>query len=578
MRVRFDDRSSANPAAWEFAAPTGSGRAERVEDVVACVAAAEAAAAAGDWVVLVLAYEAAPAFEPAMATAPTPPPGTPFVWWTSFAERHDGEPLAVLPSRVAERHRAANVMPYPDAVREIRRRISLGDVYQVNVTDRFHGTYTATPFEMYSALVGVQSCEFGAYIEMGERIVASASPEMFLRWEGDTISCRPMKGTAARHPRPSRDAEVGAELRASVKDRAENVMIVDLLRNDLSRVARLGTVRVPELFALERYETVWQLTSTITAQTRADVGLVDVLGAMYPCGSVTGAPKISAMSIIDGLENEPRGVYCGAIGYLSPPGRGPKAVFSVPIRTAILDPADSTFVYGAGGGITWSSDPDAEDDEVRAKARILTRSQRSFQLLETLRHDAAGIVHLADHLDRMAASAAWFGFACDRAELTRAVAAIPPVTVAHRLRLLLDRDGTLQIEQDPIDAAPATVRLAIDSVVTLSDDPFSCHKTTWRRHYTEARRRFPEADDVVLVNEHGHAVETTIANLVCRIGDRWYTPPLDDGGLPGIGRQHAVASGRVAERSITAEELRAVDELFVINDLRGWRPAVVLPG
>jgi para-aminobenzoate synthetase / 4-amino-4-deoxychorismate lyase len=577
MRARFDDRSGLTDVGWEFAELRAHGRAEHLDQVLRTIDQAERRAADFDeWVVMVVAYEAAPAFDPVMRTAVQPPDGTPFVWWASFADRLPAEPLPVVTTRVIDRIRAANRLPYPDAVRAIRQRIEFGDVYQVNTTDRFHGHYDGTPFEMYAGLVGVQSCAYGAYIEMGERVVASASPEMFLRWDDELITCRPMKGTAARHPRPERDLEVGASLQSSVKDRAENVMIVDLLRNDLSRLAKLGTVRVPTLFALERYETVWQLTSDIQAEMPDETRLVDVFSAMFPCGSVTGAPKISAMSIIESLEVEPRGVYCGAIGYLSPPGKGPRAVFSVPIRTAVLDPVAATFVYGAGGGITWSSDPDDEDDEVRAKARILSRSRRAIQLFETLRHDARGVLNRALHLDRLEASARWFGFQFDRAALEAQLAVLPAVAEPHRLRLVVERDGSTVIEQDPLDEAPVPVRLAVDKVVTLSDDPFSCHKTTWRRHYTDARRRHPDADDVVLVNEHGRIIETTIANVLYRIGDQWFTPPLDDGGLPGIGRKLALASGEVRERPLAADEVASCDELALINDLRGRRPAVLI--
>jgi para-aminobenzoate synthetase / 4-amino-4-deoxychorismate lyase len=574
MRARFDDRSGLTESGWEFVDLRAHGRADHLDQVAKVIDQAERRAADfAEWVVMVVAYESAPAFDPAMRTAVQPPDGTPFVWWASFADRHEAEPLPVLTTHVTERVRVANRMPYPDAVRVIRQRIERGDVYQVNTTDRFHGRYEGTAFEMYAGLVGVQSCAYGAYIEMGERVIASASPEMFFRWEGQMITCRPMKGTAARHPRPARDAEVGAELQASVKDRAENVMIVDLLRNDLSRLARLGSVRVPTLFALERYETVWQLTSDIQAEMPTEVRLIDVFSKMFPCGSVTGAPKISAMGIIDDLELEARGVYCGAIGYLSPPGKGPRAVFSVPIRTAIVDPVTSSFIYGAGGGITWSSDPDDEDDEVRAKARILSRSRRSIQLFETLRHDSRGILNRGVHLDRLEASARWFGFRFDRSSLEAQLALLVPVAEPHRLRLVVEQDGSTTIEQDPLDDAPVPVRLAIDTTVTMSDDPFCCHKTTWRRHYTDARRRHPDADDVVLVNEFGNVMETTISNLLYRIGDRWYTPPLDDGGLPGVGRLLAVASGEVTERSIRAVDVATCDELAVVNDLRGRRPA-----
>ncbi|MEO6122832.1 MAG: aminodeoxychorismate synthase component I [Ilumatobacteraceae bacterium] len=575
-RVRLDDLSSPNPSSWEFHEETATGRAECLADVTCVLVDAERRAAAGDWVVFVISYEAAGAFDPALRTKPAPPDGTPVVWWSSFAERRRTDRVAPVASHVIDRHRAINVHSYPEAVEMIRDRIALGDVYQVNMTDRFEGHYEGEPIDLYAGLLGVQSCSHGAYIEMGERVVASASPELFFRVEGDVISCRPMKGTAPRHPRTDLDRQIGDALTKSVKDQAENVMIVDLLRNDLSRVAELGTVVVPHLFQLERYETVWQLTSTVTAGLARRVGLVDLLRALFPCGSITGAPKISAMHIVDELEQQPRGVYCGAIGVLAPPGHEPRIECSVPIRTAVLNPAEHTFVYGAGGGITWSSEPDAEDDEVRHKARILTRSHRRFQILETLRLDSNGPVHADLHMTRMGETAEWFGFDFDRLSLQSQLASLRADDVSQRLRLLLDSNGVIAIEHHPLIVDEGPVLVSIDTEITRSDDPFSCHKTTYRRHYDEARRRHPDADDVVLVNERGHAIEATIANLAYRIGGDWFVPPLDDGGLAGIGRHVALGDCRVSERPIRAADLARCDELAVINDLRGWRRAILI--
>jgi para-aminobenzoate synthetase/4-amino-4-deoxychorismate lyase len=245
----------------------------------------------------------------------------------------------------------------------------------------------------------------------------------------------------------------------------------------------------------------------------------------------------------------------------------------VPIRTAVLDADRGTYDYGAGAGITWSSSPEAEDAEVRAKARILTRSHRPLALLETLRNDEHGLLHVADHLDRMAASARWFDIPFSRPAFERRLGDLPAAGAPERVRLLLQRDGTLEVQRAPLDPAPDPVRLAVDVVVTRSDDPYCCHKTTWRRHYEQARERHRDADDVVLVNERGNAVECTVANLAYRIGEHWYVPPLSDGGLPGIARRQAVTSGAVAERSIAATDLTACDELAVLNDLRGWRSA-----
>ncbi len=576
--VRLDDLSSDHPSSWEFHHISAHGRAEHLDDVIPQLAAGEVRANVhGEWVVFVVAYEAAAAFDVAMRTKAVPPLGTPFVWWASFAERHVAPPIDAVPTTVVDRHRSSNTVEYPVAVEVIRDRIQLGDVYQVNMTDRFRGTFEGDPFDVYAGLIGVQSCSHGAFLDMGERVVASASPELFFRVDGDTISCRPMKGTAPRHPRPDIDRSVGAALSCSAKDQAENVMIVDLLRNDLSRVSVIGSVEVPELFCLERYETVWQLTSTVRAQLLPGLSLTDLLSALFPCGSITGAPKIAAMRIIDELEAEPRGLYCGAIGVLAPLGHEPRIECSVPIRTAVLDPATKSFVYGAGGGITWSSEPSAEDDEVRHKARILTRSRRQFKLFETLRLDGGGPLHLDEHLDRLEQSADWFGFIFDRSAIQRATGSAKSVET-ERMKILLAPDGSWSIEREPLTETTASrsespVLLAIDTETTQSDDPFCCHKTTFRRHYLEAIARHPGVDDVVMVNEFGHAIETTIANLAYRLGEQWFVPPLSDGGLAGIGRRVALRDGSIQERSIAAVDLAVCDELAVVNDLRGWRTA-----
>ena len=572
--IRLDDAAGTG-GSWVFQQPIATGKADHLADVLSELAAADRRRDAGEWVVVVVAYEAAPAFDSAMRAAAKPPHAVPFLWWESFGDRVPAEPLPSRPSQVSSRQRRLNRMSFPAAVDRIRDLIADGGVYQVNLTDRFDGHFTGTPYEMYEALIGVQSCSFGAYIDMGGLVIASASPELFFSWNTDTniITCRPMKGTAARHPRPQLDQLTGAALAASEKDRAENVMIVDLLRNDLGKIAITGSVEVPELFTLERYETVWQLTSTVQAEVPPTTGLLDVFGALFPCGSVTGAPKVAAMQIIHEMETDPRGVYCGAIGVLAPAGHQPSAVFSVPIRTAVLDPHEHTFEYGSGGGITWSSSRDDEDLEVVAKTRILTRSRREFSLLETLRFDECGAANIDLHLDRLVATADWFGTPFERGACAALIEALPRPPTLHRLRVLVGPTGSITLEHQPLIASSDVVVLEIDDDVTRSDDPFCCHKTTWRRHYDQALQRHPLADDVVMVNEHGRAVETTIANLAYRLGDQWYCPPLSDGGLPGVGRELEIRRHRLIERSIDAVDLRGCDELAVVNDLRGRRPA-----
>jgi para-aminobenzoate synthetase/4-amino-4-deoxychorismate lyase len=572
LHARFDDLTADPPRHWRFEGPAASGQADTLDEVVGQLAAAELQASVhGRWVAVAVAFESAPAFDDHHRTKPAPPAGVPFLAWAAFERRVAAEPLpppAPVGPMVVRR---PNVVPYAAGVREVRARIGAGDVYQVNVTERFVGAEVDLD-ALYAQLLASQSAAYAARIDIGALRIACASPELFFRWDGDTITCRPMKGTRARHPRADVDTARAAELAASAKERAENVMIVDLLRNDLGRLARVGTVRVPELFSIERYETVWQMTSTVQAEVDPATSLAELFQALFPCGSVTGAPKIAAMRIIEELESEPRGVYCGAIGYLSPPGEGPRAVFCVPIRTAIVDRA-RRLTYGAGAGITWSSDPAEEDAEVDAKARVLTHPWPAFELLETMRLDERGVLHVQEHLDRLTESARWFGIPLDADAVRAALAKAEPPATPHRVRILVERSGGWRIECVPLGAAPDVVRLAIDTVVTRRDDVFCCHKTTARAHYAAALARHPTVDDVVLVNEHGHAIESTTANLAYRIGDRWFTPPLADGGLAGVGRRIALAAGRLTERSVAASDLGACDELAVVNDLRGWRTA-----
>jgi para-aminobenzoate synthetase/4-amino-4-deoxychorismate lyase len=261
------------------------------------------------------------------------------------------------------------------AVTAVRERIAAGDTYQCNLTDRLETAFTGDPYALYARLATAQRGAYHAYLDLGRHVIASASPELFFERAGDTIRTRPMKGTAERGRSAAQDREQARRLRSSAKEQAENLMIVDLLRNDLSRIAELGTVTVTDLFTLEPYPTVWQMTSEITARLPPGTGLADIFGALFPCGSITGAPKASSMAIIRELEHSPRGVYCGAIGLIAPPTEPVRARFSVAIRTAVIDRHTGRAVYGAGGGITWGSDPAAEHAELLTKAAILTTGE-----------------------------------------------------------------------------------------------------------------------------------------------------------------------------------------------------------
>ena len=433
---------------------------------------------------------------------------------------------------------------------------------------------------LYRDLCFAQRGAHSAYLNAGRYRVLSASPELFFRIDGGGLTARPMKGTAARGRWPREDEELAESLRGSVKDRAENAMIVDLLRNDLGRVSRTGSVSWSSVFEPERYETVWQLTSTVSSELEGRGGLAGVFRALFPCGSVTGAPKVRTMQLIADIEDSPRGIYCGAVGWLSPAGwAGPSASFNVAIRTVVLDSETHIAEYGVGGGITWDSSAAGEYEETVAKARVLTARRPPFDLLETMRRDPGEPpLHLDRHIARLGDSAGYFGFTFDEAAVRAALSeAGASEERPVRVRLRMARNGSLEVGVAPLDlGGPEQVRIALDDKPVDPDDVFLFHKTSLRARFQEARGRHPDVDDVLLVNTCGDVTESTIANLAVKLEGRWWTPPLDSGLLPGIGREVALAEGLLAERRISVEDLMVAEGIGLVSDVRGWREAILV--
>ncbi len=587
IEARFDDLTGASPS-FRLTEPVGVLEATRPNEVAPTIAAAEGAATRGLWAAGFLAYEAAPGLDPALEVrsraVDDPFARLPLAWFAMFERREE----TVLPSPKDDTPQDANAWQpsvdrdhYDEAIARIREHIVAGDTYQVNHTLRLRSTVRGDERGLYRDLCFAQRGAHSAYLNTGRYRVLSASPELFFRVEGDRLTTRPMKGTAPRGRWSDEDQEIREALTSSVKERAENAMIVDLLRNDLGRISRTGSVEWSKVFEPERFETVWQLTSTISSTLGAGVGLLDVFRALFPCGSVTGAPKVRTMQLIAELEDSPRGAYCGAVGYLAPTAAGPPtASFNVPIRTVMVDAESGVAEYGVGGGITFDSSASGEFDETVAKARVLTARRPSFELLETMRRDPGEpIRRLRQHLDRLGASAAYFGFAFDqeavRAQLDAAgEGSKRPV----RVRLLLTRSGGLDIAVTPLDrGGPEPLRLEMDDVPVDPADVFLFHKTTLRRRYEEARARHPDADDVLLVNTRGEITETSVANVAAELDGRWWTPPLDAGLLPGTERAALLADGTLRERFITVDEAREAEALAVFNSSRGWRSAELPP-
>jgi para-aminobenzoate synthetase/4-amino-4-deoxychorismate lyase len=574
--ARFDDLRTGE--ALLCRPPSEILTATRPDEVADVLQQVHDATEGGSWAFGYVAYEAAAGLDPQLPGGSTSPGEPPLVWFGLC-----DEPARVeSPAPPAAAQQSAPWRPdwtdeeHARAVESVREHIAAGETYQCNVTDRLRSTVTGDPQALYAGLALAQRGAYNAYLDLGRHVVASASPELFFEWAGDVVRTRPMKGTAPRGRTTAEDREQSRLLRSSSKEQAENLMIVDLLRNDLGRVAEVGSVVVDELFALERYPTVWQMTSQVSARVEAGTGLLDLFRALFPCGSVTGAPKRRTMQLIADLEPTPRGVYCGAVGLVAPPSASFRARFNVAIRTVVIDRTTGEAVYGAGGGITWGSEAARERAELHAKAAVLAHDVTEHRLLETLAFvPGEGLRNLDRHLDRMADSAAWADFRFDRAAVLDAVSGtVSGRPTAARIRILVSRDGHVTVESEPMPpVTEGPVRLALDDEPVDATSPWLQHKTTRRDVYLTRALRHPEADDVVLVNQHGELTETTTANLAVRLGGRWWTPPTTSGCLPGVERARQLELGRLHERVLDAQDLHDAEELAVVSSLRGWRPA-----
>ncbi len=561
-------------------------RAASAAELPAVLDAAHAAARAGAWVLGGLRYEAAGALDGALQTHAA---GGPLAEFAVYTEAPQPWPEAGAAGRLC-----GDWLDHQDDARSradierIREWIRSGDCYQVNLTTRLNAELAegVDLAELFLALHAAQPGGFSLFLRgEGGQGVASVSPELFFDWRPlpDTrhtwlLGAQPMKGTAPRgHDRAS-DEAAQAYLRTSEKERAENLMIVDLLRNDLSRVASLGSVRVPRLFELHGLPTVWQMTSTVTAVSRPGLKLSELFAALFPCGSVTGAPKVRAMQIIAELEPEARGWYCGALGLLQPGGA---ATFNVPIRTVEQRP-DGTLQCGIGSGITLDSQPAAEVAEWRAKTRFLLRAQRPIAALETLLLSEGDYPRQAGHLARLQRTAQHFGL---RLSLGAVREALARLAERHdqgqwRVRLSSDAQGRVVTEIAPLAPTPLPVTLALAATAITTDGPgaeFLQHKTTRREAYEAFAAVKPaEAFDMLLWNADGELTECTFGNIALQLDGRWLTPRLAAGLLPGVLREELLQQGRLHEARLLKTDLARAQALAFFNSLRGWCPARML--
>lgn len=567
MKFRFDFADYP----YYFADPCQIIQATKLADVLPCLQEIEDAVHQGYYAAGFISYEAASAFSPHLVTHDSGP--LPLLWFGLFKRPID---LSVI--QQPEKDKAPLLYPcwqpniswqaYQEAIEAVKNHIAQGDTYQVNYTLQMQAEFQQDAYSFYLHLLQAQQSRYSAYLDGDDFQILSASPELFFEINNGAIFAKPMKGTVSRGVNIAQD-KVNQRILHNEKNHAENLMITDLLRNDLGQIAKQGTVEVTSLFDAEKYPTVWQLTSSIKAQLKEQTSLIDIFAALFPCGSITGAPKANTMKIIRHLENSPRGVYCGALGVITPQQR---AIFSVPIRTIVIQNGQAT--YGVGGGITWDSTPQNEYEEVFHKVQVLYQSKVPEQLLESLLLEDGVYFLYKDHLQRMKESARYFDFYFDEGAIIERLQALKKehLTGLWKVRLLLNKQGELDCEAQLI--TPLTSSLAVSWALQpmQTDNVFLYHKTTKRDFYPKVTLDH----ETLLFNEKNEVTEFVNGNFVLYSQGEWLTPPLQSGLLNGTMRQHLLRNGKIKEHIIYKKDVQKNCKIAFINSVRGWRDAVLM--
>ncbi|EIB5317517.1 aminodeoxychorismate synthase component I [Listeria monocytogenes] len=538
--------------------------AHDLAEVLPIMKAAEEAQKSGKYVAGFVSYEAAPAFRSNLKTQ-KPDARMPLVWFGVYdgftdttTKCPDSAPLSFKMD--------TNFPKYAEKIDQIKAEIAAGNTYQINYTVRLKSDVPNifSSQATYKTLQQIGKANYTALLSTNDFEIISASPELFFKWKENLLTTRPMKGTIRRGITEQADLEAHDWLKNDPKNRAENVMIVDLLRNDLGMIAVPGSVKVPKLMTLEPYPTVWQMTSTVTAETPPETDLTAVFKALFPCGSITGAPKARTMEIISALEDSPRGVYCGAIGFLEPNGN---AIFSVPIRTIAI--ADNKATYGVGGGIVWDSDATSEFSEIHAKSAILEKAT-GFSLIESLRLENGELFRTEYHLKRLQTSADFFGVPFNREEIEKlwTKTAQKNTTGTYKMRFLLHPDGATDLELTEIDAKNKRITAQLADNPVISNDLFLYHKTTHRKVYEDLKN--PQTAETLLWNERGELTEFITGNIVLGINGCFFTPPVASGLLPGTMRAELLAKNKISEKTLVKKDLFEADFVWLINSVRGF--------
>ena len=578
--VLLDDGRARDGRCFLLTEPEEVLACERPEDVPAALEAIEKAGKRGLFAAGFMTYELGYVLEPKLRPRLPEKRDVPLIWMGLFRHCREIDPAESLrlidgwggDFSLDDLRPSIDRDTYIEAIERIREAIAAGEVYQVNYTFKYRFRFSGDPLGLYGSLRPKQKAAYGAIVATPDFHVISLSPELFVEIENDRARTLPMKGTAARGVTLEADAGYRKWLRTDEKSRAENLMIVDLVRNDLGRIAEIGSVRVPRLFAIETFPTLHQMISEVTARLQPGTGFAEVVRAIFPCGSITGAPKVRTMEIIRELEPEARGVYTGGIGMISPAG---DIRFNVGIRTPVLH-ATGRGEMGVGGGILYDSDPQAEYEEALLKGRFLTAPHEPFQLIETLCLED-GRYHLLDrHLARLTVSAGYFVFSCDIDTVRNALAdlAVELKNGTFRVRLLLDVDGETDLSWAPLTlpAPEAALTYSISHRRVDRHSSFTYHKTT-RRGFLDAERIGSGHDEVVFLNDLGQVTEGSITNLFVERDGRLLTPPLECGLLAGTLRQELLETGRAAEAHLEPADLEQADAVFLGNSVRGLTPA-----
>lgn len=547
-----------------FTQPIKELKTRDLAEVTDLLAQVESYQEQGYYVVGYVSYEAAPAFEEKLAVHKAPLLAEYLLYFTVH-DRVETSPIPLtyeevnLPSKWREQTSAEN---YEKAISQIHHHLRQGDTYQVNYTVQLKQDLSANPFAIYNRMVVEQEAGYNAYVEHDEMAVISMSPELFFEQNDRELTTRPMKGTTQRGLTDQEDLAQASWLEQDPKNRSENMMIVDLLRNDMNRISEVGSEHVERLCQVEQYSTVWQMTSTIKSQLREDVDLVAIFRSLFPCGSITGAPKIATMEIIKDLEPQPRGVYCGTIGLLLPNGR---RIFNVAIRTIQLHRGEA--IYGVGGGITWDSTWESEYREVHQKAAVLYRKQARFQLITTGKISQKQLLFEDQHLERLTKASRYFAFPFDPEELRQKIEEECQACDSHqdyRLRISLSKSGEMEVSRQILSPlSPSFYKAKLFLQEADLNQSFTYFKTTHRPHLSLGER------EIIYHNAAGELLETSIGNLVLKINGKLYTPPIRLGILPGIYRQHLLETGQVKEKIMTLADLNQAEAVYGCNAVRG---------